>query len=81
MSTFEIIVAIFFSVIILIIIGVPLFMVISGTVKKQMDEEYGNTGKLGWVVAILIAGVLCFACYKACQAPDTTVEYRHTDHI
>lgn len=56
-------------------------MFISGTVKKKMDEEYGNTGKFGWVVAILIAGVLCFACYKACQAPDTAVEYRHTDHI
>ena len=81
MSTFEIIVAIFFSVIILIIIGVPLFMVISGTVKEKMDEEYGNTGKIGWVIAILIAGVLCFAVYKACESPDTPIEYRHTDNI
>lgn len=81
MNTFEIVVAVIFSVIFLIIIGVPIFMFISGTVKKKMDEEYGNTGKFGWVVAILIAGVLCFACYKACQSSDTPIEYRHTDNI
>ena len=44
MSSFEIVVAIIFSVVFLIIIGVPLFMLISGTVKEKMDEEYGNTG-------------------------------------
>ena len=81
MNTFEIVVADIISVIILIIIGVPIFMFISGTVKKKMDEEYGDTGRFGWVVAILIAGVLCFTFYKACQAPDTAIEYRHTDHL
>lgn len=81
MNTFEIVVAVIFSVIFLIIIGVPIFMFISGIVKEKMDEEYGNTGRFGWVVAILIAGVLCFAFYKACQSPDTPIEYRHTDHI
>ena len=81
MSTFEIVIAIIFSVIFLIIIGVPIFMFISGTLKEKMDEEYGNTGKFGWVIAILIAGVLCFAVYKACESPDTPIEYRHTDNI
>lgn len=57
MNTFEIVVAVIISVIILIIIGVPIFMFISGTVRKKMDEEYGNARRFGWVVAILIAGV------------------------
>lgn len=56
-------------------------MFISGIVKEKMDEEYGNTGKFSWVIAILIAGVLCFAVYKACESPDTPIEYRHTDNI
>jgi hypothetical protein len=54
---------------------------LSGTVKEKMDEEYGNTGKFGWVIAILIAGVLCFAVYKASEGTDTPIEYRHTDNI
>lgn len=81
MSTFEIVIAIIFSVIFLIIIGVPMFMFISGTLKEKMDEEYGNTGKFGWVIAILIAGVLCFAVYKACESPNIPIEYRHANNI
>ena len=74
-------VAVIISIIVLIIIGGPIFMFIAGTVKEKMDEEHGNTEKYGWMIAILIAGVLCFAFYKACQVPDRAIEYRHSDNI
>ncbi len=56
-------------------------MFIAGIVKEKIDEAYRDTRKYGWVVAILITGVLCFVFYKACQSPDTPIEYRHTDNV
>lgn len=83
MSTFEIVVAIIFSVVFLIIISVPLFMYISGTVKEKMDKEYGNTGIFGWVIAILIAGyyVLPFTRHMKVQIPLLSIDTQTTYSI
>ena len=50
MSTFEVIWTVIWTIILLIMVAIPLFSLIAGLVKREIDkEEKGNTGIVGWV--------------------------------
>ncbi len=66
MSTFEIIWAVIWTIIILMMVAIPLFLLIAGVVKREVDKgEKGNTGIVGWVIAILIACAIFYALFFA----------------
>lgn len=77
MSTFEIIWAVIWTIIILMMVAIPLFLLIAGVVKREVDKgEKGNTGIVGWIIAILIT---CAIFYALFFAEECNIEhFRHT---
>lgn len=77
MSKFEVILAVIWAIIVLIIVGIPLFLLIAGLVKNEIDKgEKESTGIVGWIIAILIA---CAIFYALFFADECNIEhFRHT---
>ena len=76
MSNTEIIIGIIWAVIVLVMVGVPLFMLIAGLVKNEIDKgEKESTGIVGWIIAILFA---CAIFYALFFAGDDFNHFRHT---
>lgn len=76
MSNTEITIGIIGAVIVLIMVAIPLFLLIAGLVKNEIDkEEKESTGIVGWIIAILIA---CAIFYALFFAGDDFNHFRHT---
>lgn len=76
MNSFEIFVAVIWAIIVVVMITIPLFMMIAGLVKNEIDkEEKESTGIVGWIIAILIA---CAIFYALFFAGDDFNHFRHT---
>lgn len=72
MNTTEIIIAVIFG----LIVTIPLFLLIAGLVKNEIDKgEKESTGIVGWIIAILIA---CAIFYALFFAGDNFNHFRHT---
>ena len=72
MNTTEIIIAVIFG----LIVTIPLFLLIAGLVKNEIDKgEKESTGIVGWIIAILIA---CAIFYALFFAGDDFNHFRHT---
>ena len=53
MNSFEIFGAVIWAIIVVVMITIPLFMMIAGLVKNEIDkEEKESTGIVGWIIAI-----------------------------
>ncbi len=76
MNSFEIFGAVIWAIIVVVMITIPLFMMIAGLVKNEIDkEEKESTGIVGWIIAILIA---CAIFYALFFASDDFNHFRHT---
>ncbi|SDF58626.1 hypothetical protein SAMN05216518_10952 [Bacteroidales bacterium KHT7] len=77
MSKFEVILAVIWAIIVLIIVGIPLFLLIAGLVKNEIDKvEKESMGIVGWIIAILIT---CAIFYALFFADECNIEhFRHT---
>ncbi|MBR1713145.1 MAG: hypothetical protein IJ722_07055 [Alloprevotella sp.] len=77
MSKFEVILAVIWAIIVLIIVGIPLFLLIAGLVKNEIDQgEKESMGIVGWIIAILIT---CAIFYVLFFADECNIEhFRHT---
>ncbi len=72
MTTIGIIIAVILG----LVVGIPLFMMIAGLVKNQIDKgEKESTVIVGWIIAILIA---CAIFYALFFAGDDFNHFRHT---
>ena len=72
MSTIEITIAIIFGS----IVAIPLFLLIAGLTKREVDKgEKESTGLVGWIIAILIA---CAIFYALFLAGSDINHFRHT---
>ena len=72
MNTTEIIIAVIFG----LLVAIPLFLLIAGLVKDEIDKgEKESTGIVGWIIAILIA---CAIFYALFFAGDDFNHFRHT---
>ena len=72
MNTTEIIIAVIFG----LIVTIPLFLLIAGLVKNEIDKgEKESTGIAGWIIAILVACAIFYALFFAC---DDFNHFRHT---
>ena len=76
LNTFEIIIA----VIVCIAIGGPILLFLIGYIKGKLDEtsKGGNSGKIGWIIALVIGIILFVVLFKTCTEPSSPIEYRHT---
>ena len=72
MNTTEIIIAVIFG----LLVAIPLFLLIAGLVKDEIDKgEKESTGIVGWIIAILVA---CAIFYALFFAGDDFNNFRHT---
>ena len=72
MNTTEIIIAVIFG----LLVAIPLFLLIAGLVKNEIDKgEKESTGIIGWIIAILIA---CAIFYALFFTGDDFNHFRHT---
>ena len=72
MNTVEIIIAVIFG----LLVAIPLFLLITGLVKNEIDRgEKESTGIIGWIIAILVA---CAIFYALFFAGDDFNHFRHT---
>ena len=72
MNTVEIIIAVIFG----LLVAIPLFLLIAGLVKNEIDRgEKESTGIIGWIIAILVA---CAIFYALFFAGDDFNHFRHT---
>lgn len=72
MNTTEIIIAVIFG----LLVAIPLFLLIAGLVKNEIDKgEKESTGIVGWIIAILIA---CAIFYALFFSGDDFNHFRHT---
>lgn len=75
LSTFEIILAI---IVCIAILGPILFFII-GYLKGKLDKaDNGDSGKIGWVIAIVVGIILFIVLYKTCTESGSPIEYRHS---
>lgn len=77
-NTFEIIVVVIVGVIIL---GPILFLLIIFSKDKVDDFNGGDSGKIGWVIAIVIGIILFVALWEVFSDTGIPFEPRHTDNI
>ncbi|MBQ8628525.1 MAG: hypothetical protein IJ421_03520 [Prevotella sp.] len=77
MNTFEIVWAVIWAIIFIVMIAIPLFLLIAGLVKNEIDKgEKESTGIVGWIIAILIT---CAIFYALFFAEECNIEhFRHT---
>lgn len=76
MNTFEIVLAVIWAIIVIVMIAIPLFLLIAGLVKNEIDKgEKESTGIVGWIIAILVA---CAIFYALFFAGDDFNNFRHT---
>ena len=65
MNSFEIIWAVIWAIFVLVTVAIPLFLLITGLIKNEVDKgEKGNTGIIGWIIAILIASTIFYALFR-----------------
>lgn len=77
MSKFEVIMGVIWAIIVLIMVGIPLFLLIAGLVKNEIDKgEKESTGIVGWIIAILIACAIFYALFFADECNFD--HFRHT---
>ena len=77
MSKFEVIMGVIWAIIVLIMVGIPLFLLIVGLVKNEIDKgEKESTGIVGWIIAILIACAIFYALF--CADECNFDHFRHT---
>jgi hypothetical protein len=77
MSKFEVIMGVIWAIIVLIMVGIPLFLLIVGLVKNEIDKgEKESTGIVGWIIAILIACAIFYALFFADECNFD--HFRHT---
>ena len=75
LSTFEIILAI---IVCIAILG-PILLFIIGYLKGKLDKaDNGDSGKIGWVIAIVVGIILFIVLYKTCTESGSPIEYRHS---
>lgn len=72
MSKFEVIMGVIWAIIVLIMVGIPLFLLIAGLVKNEIEKEE-STGIVGWIIAILITCAIFYALFFADEC--------HIDHF
>ena len=73
MNTVEIIIAVIFG----LLVAIPLFLLIAGLVKNEIDKgEKESTGIVGWIIAILIACAIFYALFFADECNFD--HFRHT---
>lgn len=77
MNTFEIVWAVIWAVIVLVMVAIPLFLLIAGLVKNEIDKgEKESTGIVGWIIAILVACAIFYALFFADECNFD--HFRHT---
>ena len=77
MNTFEIVLAVIWAIIVLVMVAIPLFLLIAGLVKNEIDKgEKESTGIVGWIIAILIACAIFYALFFADECNFD--HFRHT---
>ena len=77
MSKLEVIMGVIWAIIVLIMVGIPLFLLIAGLVKNEIDKgEKESTGIVGWIIAILIACAIFYALFFADECNFD--HFRHT---
>lgn len=77
MSKFEVIMGVIWAIIVLIMVGIPLFLLIAGLVKNEIDKgEKESTGIVGRIIAILIACAIFYALFFADECNFD--HFRHT---
>ncbi len=75
LSPFEII----FAIIVCIAILGPILLFIIGFIKNKLDkEDNGNSGKIGWIIAIVVGIILFIVLFKTCTEPSSPIVFRHT---
>ena len=77
MNSFEIIWAVIWAIFVLVAVAIPLFLLITGLVKNEIDKgEKESTGIVGWIIAILIACAIFYALFFADECNFD--HFRHT---
>lgn len=77
MNSFEIFVAVIWAIIVVVMVAIPLFLLIAGLVKNEIDKgEKESTGIVGWIIAILIACAIFYALFFADECNFD--HFRHT---
>ena len=77
MSNTEITIGIIGAVTVLVMVATPLFLLIAGLVKNEIDKgEKESTGIVGWIIAILIACAIFYALFFADECNFD--HFRHT---
>ena len=76
LSNFEIGVIIIGVIIGLIVVGL-IILFISGLIKEEFDKEdkEGDSGVVGWIIAIIIAIIIIWAI---CKPDNREPQYRHS---
>ena len=73
LNTFEIGSIIIGLIIGLIIVG-SIILLISGRIKEEFDKD-GDSGVVGWIIAIIIAIIIIWAI---CKPDNREPQYRHS---